>query len=116
MAIATINNMTIGQTERFRVKLYADDPSTNNPSTIVDTTTALTVTSQTANATAHVDPSDPRAIIVTASAAGTVSVLVDAPTISGTNAASNRLLSQAQVAAPHVNNARIDFVSADPPA
>jgi hypothetical protein len=103
--------MTIGQTQKVHVKAYADD-LVNNPSTTVDNTTALVLTSQTANAAVAVDPSDSRAVIVTAVAAGTVSVLVDeSPTLG----ASRSLLLQCQVTAPHQPNQRIDFLTADLP-
>jgi hypothetical protein len=112
MATATINNMNVGQTQRVHVQAFAQD-NANNPSQIVDTTTPLVVASlNTAVLQAQVDPSDNRAIIITAVGAGTASVqLNESPVLP----AANVLTLSCTVATPPPDNRRIDFVSADAP-
>lgn len=95
------------------MKAYADD-LVNNPSTTVDTTTALVVTvlDSPPHATAVVDPNDNRAVLITATSPGSVSVQVDeSPSLGSTRS----VLLQCQVLAPHVPNSRIDFLTADLP-
>lgn len=105
--------MTIGQAQRVHVKAYAAD-QTHNPSQVADSTAPLVVGSATPGvATIAIDPGDPRAVIVTAVGGGSGTVLVnESPTLpQGLSLTIN-----VSVAAAPVDNRRIDFVSADPPA
>lgn len=112
MPTVTINDMTIGQTQRVHVAAYAAD-QTHNPSQVLDTTTALVVGSGSSSvATIAVSPDDPRAVIVSAVGAGTANLFV------GENPAlplGTTLTLQTTVAPKPIDNRRIDFVSADQP-
>lgn len=105
--------MTAGVTEKFHVAAFAQD-SVHATSTVPDTTSTLVVVSGDPSiASAALDPSDPRAIVVTPHSPGNVTITVtESPDLSP----SNKLLATLAISAPPPDNRRIDFVSADDPA
>ena len=114
MSVNVLNNMVVGQTQRFHVKLYGQD-NVNNPSQVVDLTTPLTVFVQAMYSgmiSVAVDPNDNRALIVTALGAGTAQGTID---VSPTLPSGKNVQFSVTVAAPPPDNRRMDFLTADPP-
>lgn len=114
--MSTIQIMTTGgPNQRIQVRAFGQD-NVNSVSQVQDSMTSVSVNSATPSvATAVVDPSDGRSIIVTpsASTAGTAFFQVDeSPPLIG----ANRLQFAVSVVAPIPDNRRIEFVTATYPA
>jgi hypothetical protein len=109
--------MVTGQTERVHVVAFGAD-QVNNPSQTVDPSAVLTAASFNTNvATAQIDPGNNRTVIVTAVAPGTCGILLNEnPALPGGASPAGGLQLNVTVSAPPIDNRRIDFVNADPPA
>lgn len=108
----TLPSLNIGQYVKVHVKAYADDLA-HNPSTTVDATTPLTLTTLAGVGVvnAAVDSGDNRAVIFTATAAGSSTIKVSNANIPG----GGEINYSVTVNAPHVNNARLDHLLTDAP-
>ena len=114
MPNATAKDLPMNKTEKVHVKAFAQD-NVNTPSQIVDTTSTLVVTNNNPTVvTAALDPSDPRAIILTPVSIGPGIVFVDQspPCPSGLRLQ----LTVTVVSDTLPDDRRVDFLSADDPA
>jgi hypothetical protein len=109
----TLQTMTVGQTKKVHLKMYAADQA-HNPSTTVDTTTPISTISVITGAgvaSGAVDPGDNRAVVFTALAPGQCVIHVDKSPASPGGASPNYTIN---VQAAQVDNSRLDHLSEDP--